>query len=121
MALRRAADRQGIKFVDEYSPALMVIIILLLILSIVNGVMSLHLLDYGAQEINPIMSFCLELSPWFFLASKFLLTSFGVMCLLVVSNSNVFDNRIRVRDFFPAMLFLYFMLTVWNSYLILIV
>ena len=121
MALRRATDRQGVHFVDEYSPALMGIIILLLILSIVDGVMLLHLLDHGAQEINPIMSFCLEVGPWFFLASKFLLTCFGLMCLLVVSNSYVFDNRLRVRDVFPAILFLYCMLTIWNSYLILIV
>jgi hypothetical protein len=118
-ALRRASDRQGIKFVDEYSPALMGMIILLLILSIVDGVMSLHLLELGVQEINPIMSLCLEVSPWFFLASKFLLTCFGVMSLLVVSSSYVFDNRIRVRDVFPAILFLYFMLTIWNSYLVL--
>ncbi len=106
---------------DEYSLALMGMIILLLILSIVDGVMSLHLQDYGAQEINPVMSFCLEVSPWFFLASKFLLTCFGAMSLLVVSNSCVFDNRIRVRDVFPVMLFLYCLLTIWNSYLLLTV
>jgi hypothetical protein len=119
--LRRTADKLGIKFVDEYNPALMGFIILLLILSICDGFMTLHLRDHGAYEINPIMSFCLELGPWFFLVSKVLLTCFGAMCLLVVSNSYVFNNRFQVRDIFPAMLFLYLMTIIWNSFLFAIV
>jgi len=115
--LRRAADRQGIQFVDEYSPELMGLIILLLILSIIDGFMTLHLLDHGAYELNPIMSFCLGLGPWFFLAGKFLLTCFGVICLLVPGNSCVFGNRIQAGDIFPAMLFLYLMVMAWNSFL----
>jgi hypothetical protein len=116
-ALRRTEDKQRLKFVDEYSPALMGFIVLLLILSIIDGFMILYLLDHGVYEINPIMSFCLELGPWFFLASKFLLTCFGATCLLVVSNSHVFGDRIHVRDIFPAMLFLYLMVLAWNSFL----
>jgi hypothetical protein len=119
--LRRAADKLGIKFVDEYNPTLMGFIILLLILSIGDGFMTLHLWDHGAYEINPIMSFCLELGPWFFLVSKFLLTCFGAMCLLVVSNSYVFNNRFQVKDIFPAMLFFYLMTMVWNFFLYAIV
>jgi hypothetical protein len=115
--LRRATDRQGIQFVDEYDRAFMGIVIFLVVLSIIDGFMTLHLLDRGAHEINPIMSVCLELGPWFFLASKFLLTCFGVMCLLVVSNSKVFGGRIQVKDVFPAMLFLYLVLMAWNSFL----
>jgi len=115
--LRRATDRQGIKFVDEYDQSFMGIVIFLVILSIIDGFMTLHLLDQGAHEINPIMSFCLELGPWFFLASKFLLTCSGVLCLLVVSNSRVFGDRIQVKDVFPVMLFLYLILMAWNSLL----
>ena len=96
-------------------------IILLLILSIIDGFMTLHLLNHGAREINPIMSSCLESGPWFFLSSKFLLTCFGAMCLLVVSNSYVFGNRLHVRDIFPAMLVLYLMMIVWDSFLYIIV
>lgn len=119
--LRRAADKQGLKFVGEYNPALLGFIVLLLIFSIIDGFMTLYLLDHGAHEINPIMSFSLRLGPWFFFASKFLLTCIGVMCLLVVSNSCVFDNRIQVGDVFPAMLFLYLMVMAWNSFLYLVV
>jgi len=115
--LRRTEDKQGLNFVDEYSPTLMGLIILLLILSIVDGLMTLHLLDNDVLELNPIMSFCLDLGPWFFLTTKFLLTCFGAICLLVVSNSYAFGGRIHVRDVFPAMVVLYLMVMFWNSFL----
>jgi hypothetical protein len=115
--LRRTADRQGLTFVDEYSPLLMGFIILLLILSVMDGLMTLHLLENNAHEINPIMSFCLHWGPWFFLATKFLLTCFGAICLLIVNNSYAFGGRIQVRDIFPAMICLYLMVMFWNSLL----
>jgi hypothetical protein len=115
--LRRAEDKHGLKYVDEYSPRLMGLIILLIILSIVDGLMTLHLMDKEVLELNPIMSFCLDLGPWFFLAAKFLFTCFGATCLLIVSNSYAFGGRIQVRDVFPAMVCLYLMVMFWNSFL----
>ncbi|MCK7512543.1 MAG: DUF5658 family protein [Desulfobacterales bacterium] len=102
---------------DAYDQAFMGVILFLVILSIIDGFMTLHLLDHGAHEINPIMAFCSGAGPMVFLASKFLLTCFGVMCLLVVSNSQIFGDRIQIRDVFPAMLFLYLILMAWNSFL----
>jgi hypothetical protein len=118
--LRRTEDKQGFRLVDEYSPTLLGLIILLLILSLVDGLMTLHLLDNDALELNPIMSFCLDLGPWFFLTTKFLFTCFGATCLLVVSNSYAFGGRIHVRDIFPAMISLYLMVMFWNSFLYII-
>lgn len=92
------------------------LIILLIILSIVDGLMTLHLLDNEVLELNPIMSFFLDLGPWSFLTVKFLLTCFGGTCLLVVSNSYAFGGRIHVRDVFPAMVSLYLMVMFWNSF-----
>jgi hypothetical protein len=117
MQVRRVQDRQGLSWVDEYSPRLMGLIILLIILSIVDGLMTLHLMDKDVLELNPIMSFCLELGPWFFLAAKFLFTCFGATCLLIVSNSYAFGGRIQVRDVFPAMVCLYLVVMFWNSFL----
>lgn len=115
--LRRTEDKQGLNVVDEYSPALMGLILLLLILSIVDGIMTLHLLDNEALELNPFMAFCLDLGPWFFLGAKFLLTCFGATCLLVVSNNHAFGGRIHVRDIFPAMITLYLMVMSWNAFM----
>lgn len=115
--MRSTEDKRGLHFVDEYSPNLMRLILLLLILSIVDGLTTLYLLKDDVFEINPIMAFCLDRGPWFFLATKFLLTCFGATCLLVVSNHRAFGGRIQVRDIFPAMVSLYLMVMVWNSFL----
>lgn len=114
--MRRAEDKHGFKHVDEYRPTLMGLILLLLILSIVDGLMTLHLLDNEVLELNPIVSFFLDLGPWFFLTAKFLFTCFGAICLLVVSNSYAFGGRIHVRDVFPAMISLYLMVMSWNFF-----
>lgn len=114
--MRRTEDKHGLKYVDEYSPTLMGLIILLLILSMVDGLMTLHLLDNDVLELNPIVSFFLDLGPWFFLTAKFLFTCFGAICLLVVSNSYAFGGRIHVRDVFPAMISLYLMVMSWNFF-----
>jgi hypothetical protein len=115
--LRRKEDKHALNFVDEYSPVLMGCIVAILLLSILDGFMTLYLLEHDMYEVNPVMSFCLSLGPWFFLCSKFLLTCFGAMCLLVVNNNQVFNDRIRVRDIFPALLFLYFLVIAWHSFL----
>jgi hypothetical protein len=117
MELRKTQHKQNISFVDEYSPTLMAFIILLLFLSILDGLLTLHFLDNSIDEINPIMSFCLDLGPWVSLASKFLLTCFGAICLLVVSNSYAFGGRIQVRDVFPALISLYLTVMFWNSFI----
>ncbi|MCU0558816.1 MAG: DUF5658 family protein [Desulfobacterales bacterium] len=115
--LRRKEDKHALLFVDEYSPALMGCIAALLVLSFLDGFMTLYLLEHDMYEVNPVMAFCLSLGPWFFLYSKFLLTCFGAMCLLVVNNNQVFNDRIKVKDIFPAILLLYFLVMAWHSYL----
>jgi len=115
--LRRTEDKQGLHFLNEYSSTVMGLILILLILSIVDGLTTLYFLKEDVLEINPIMSFCLDMGPWFFLATKFLLTCFGAACLLVVSSHRAFGGRIQVRDIFPAMVSLYLMVMVWNSFL----
>jgi|WetSurMetagenome_2_1015567.scaffolds.fasta_scaffold30973_3 hypothetical protein len=116
-SLRRAEDRRGLILVDEYSPRLVGFIVLLLALSVVDGFMILYLLNHGVYEVNPLMAFCLELGPSFFMASKFLLTGFGAGCLLVASHCQVFGGRVKVGDIFPAMICLYLMVMAWNSIL----
>ena len=93
-----------------------VYIILLLILSFLDGLITLNLLDNGGIEINPIMSLCLKVGPLFFLSCKTILTCFGVTCLLVVSNSYAFGGRIHVKTVFPAMVSLYLMIMFWSFF-----
>jgi Domain of unknown function (DUF5658) len=48
--------------------------ILLVILSLADGLFTLHLIQHGATEENPLMAYFLGRGPWPFMTAKFLLT-----------------------------------------------
>ena len=115
--IRREEDRRRFAVVDRYHSRLMLLIVLLICVSIIDGYLTLFLLDNGMYEVNPVMAYLLGLGPVVFLAGKFLLTCFGVTCLLVVSNSYMFGFRVHVRKILPVMLALYTVVVLWDTYL----
>ena len=76
MSARRDADKNYFIFVDRYSPWLLMLIVLLIILSLADAFFTLYLIDHGATEITPIMAYFLSLGPWPFIFSKYFLTCF---------------------------------------------
>lgn len=83
--LRRASDRRGLALLDYYHPSLLIPIILILVLSVVDALLTLFLMDNGAVELNPVMAFFIELGSLPFLMAKYTLTAFSV-CTVVVFN-----------------------------------
>jgi hypothetical protein len=116
-ALRRESDRHRFSPVDRYHSRLMLLIVVLTCLSITDGFLTLFLLDNGMYEMNPVMDFLLGLGPGVFMAGKFLLTTFGVTCLVIVSNSYMFGFRVHVKRLLPVMLALYAVVILWDTYL----
>jgi hypothetical protein len=111
-------DRGRIFFVDWYSPTLFVAILAGIFLSIVDGFLTLLLLDRGAYEVNPIMAYALSVSPSAFVASKYVLTCLAAMIVLMLRDVVV----VRKRKIPPhALLYLFvgaFALVVaWELYL----
>jgi len=78
----RQRNREFI-FVDQYHPWLLVAIMLLAILSISDGIFTLHLIEHGATEKNPLMEWFLSLGTTPFFTAKLLLTCTPVIFLLV--------------------------------------
>jgi len=120
-SLRREDDRRCFNLVDRYHRRLMLLIVLLMVLSIADGVLTLLLLENGMYEMNPVMAYALRLGPSAFLTGKYLLTSFGVACLVVFSNSHLFGFRLRVKKLLPLMIVLYAIVIAWDTYLALLV
>lgn len=54
---RRGGDKKEFIYVDQYQPWLLVIIVLVLVLSISDGLFTLHLINLGAVEKNPLMAY----------------------------------------------------------------
>jgi hypothetical protein len=61
---RRGSDKRQFIYVDQYRPWLLVAIMLLAILSLSDGLFTLHLIQRGANEVNPVMAWFLNLGAW---------------------------------------------------------
>jgi hypothetical protein len=114
---RRGDDKKEFIYVDQYRPWLLFVIILLLILSISDGLFTLHLIDRGAIEKNPLMAYFLSLGAWPFMTAKFLLTCSGILILLVFHNFYSSLLRTHIITFIPAFVAIFLVVLFWQLFL----
>jgi hypothetical protein len=114
---RRGNDKQEYIYVDQYHPWLLVAIMLLVILSISDGLFTLHLIDRGAYELNPIMAWFLDLGTWPFMIVKFLFTCLAILILLVFNNFYFRPLRIRVKTIIPTFIVVFMAVLCWQLFL----
>ena len=84
--IRRQEDSKRIFCVDHYSPELFFAIVSILLLCVIDALLTLTLLDRGAQEANPVMAYFLKFGPYTFFACKYLLAIIPVIILLMFRN-----------------------------------
>ena len=107
MANRRASEHRRPYFVDRFSPAMFVFLLMLLITSLVDAILTIQLIEAGAKEINPLMDRLLERGVLPFLLGKYVLTVAGLPLLLIFKNHYLFGTRIRVGHLIPLIVALY--------------
>ena len=83
--LRRESDRRKIVLLDYYSTKIFCAVVLILLLSLLDALLTLWLLDRGAVEINPAMAYFLNMSTNAFLIAKYLLTTISVVIIVVLN------------------------------------
>src|SRR5262245_30104047 len=108
--MRRAGDMARPFYVDRFGVTTLIFALLLLAFTFVDGVITLHLLDRGCCEINPIMSYLLSIGARPFLLGKYILTAAGLPVLLVFHNHPLFGTRLRVGYLLPVFNALYVIL-----------
>ena len=116
--IRRRADRQRIACVDRYQSSLFGIIVLILLLSVTDAILTILLISHGAVEINPIMAFYLELGPYPFLFVKYALTSVGLLILLVFRSRFLESMRMQTGTFLYVVLAAFLGVVSWEIFLI---
>ena len=85
--VRREVDKKTYILVDNYSPRLFLILLLLLLLSVTDAYLTLSLVKVSnATELNPIMALYLEHGTFTFFLEKFLFTSVAVFIFCVLNN-----------------------------------
>jgi len=118
---RREEDRTRAFFFDRYNQRIFAAITAILMLSIFDALLTLILIDRGSSELNPVMAYFLEYGPLPFVVAKYLLTSFGVVILLIFKN--VFLDRISIytNSLFPCVIFVFSTVILWELFLLLAV
>jgi hypothetical protein len=86
---RRATDR-FYTIVDWHSARVLALVLLILGLSILDGILTLMLMSQGASEVNPIMALFVPHNLGWFAAIKLTLTSLGAAVLVVCAKMRLF-------------------------------
>lgn len=94
---RRSSEAMPL-FVDWHHPWLFFLATATMLLSTLDASFTLQLLERGAYEANPVMALALEGGAAVFAASKMLLTGLGILMLVYLSRSRLFE-RIRTGLF----------------------
>jgi hypothetical protein len=90
---RRTSEGEAI-FTDYHHPWLFFLAISIMVLSGMDAVFTLQLLDLGAIELNPVMNAVIGKGPVTFALTKMFLTSFGILALVFLARSR-FMERFR--------------------------
>ena len=117
---RREEDKTRIFFFDRYNQRIFTAITAILMLSIFDALLTLILIERGSSELNPVMAFFLEYGPLRFIIAKYLLTSFGVVVLLIFKN--VFINKFNMytHSLFSCVILVFSTVIAWELFLLFI-
>lgn len=78
-------------YTDWHHPWLFFLAIGTMLLSCMDALLTLQLIDRGAVEINPVMAIVMDKGTLVFAATKMLLTGLGILVLVFMSRSRVFN------------------------------
>jgi hypothetical protein len=114
MRNRRADEHGRPYFVDRFSATTLTFILMLLIASLLDGILTIRLIEAGGREVNPVMNRLLDHGVLPFLLGKYLLTVVGLPVLLIFKNYYLFGTRVRVGYLIPSIVALYAVLIAYQ-------
>lgn len=114
-SLRRTADNhRAHAILDWYHPSLFFFIVVTYVLSGIDAILTLTLLELGvAEEANPFMHMLLAENIYLFAGVKALVTGLGLICLTAYSNQCLF-RRLRVDRLIYGLFATYTLLVVYE-------
>lgn len=118
MTVRRDEEREGAYFVDRFDAVTFALILALLALTLIDGLLTIELLDVNSEEFNPLMDHLLSLSHGAFLMGKYVLTAAGLPFLIVYKNYPMFGTRFRVGYLLHVFVGLYLALITYQLVLL---
>lgn len=116
--VRRKEDLQHAFYFDRYSSHLFAAIVAILLLSVLDALLTLHLIGKGSTEMNPVMAFFLRFDPIVFMGAKYFLTCFGVVILLLLRNVVRKRSITHAQNLFSYIIAVFTTVILWELYLI---
>ena len=116
--IRRQDDKDRIFLVDRYSTTIFAAIVLILFFSVIDGLLTIILLGYGAKEINPLMAYLLEIEPKLFMTIKYLLTCVSLVIFLIFRNVLLQGIRIYSSMLFSIFICIFVTVIMWELFLL---
>jgi Domain of unknown function (DUF5658) len=116
--VRRGAEREGPFFTDRFDALTLAFIVAVLVLCILDGVLTIQLLDVNSEEANPVMRFLLDRGHLLFLVGKYVITAAGLPFLVVYKNWPFFGTRFRAGFLLPVFLGLYLGLVAYQVHML---
>ena len=101
----------------RYPTRLLAYILIILLLSCLDAFFTLHLLDIGAAETNPVMAFFLCFGPTVFMIVKYGITA---VCVLVIlfGTIRMGEKKKQLADrLFCLLVVAYGIVIIWELYL----
>lgn len=118
---RRCARRSGCDYyLDWYDPKLVFTGIAVMVMSYLDALFSLMLLDRGAEEANFFMARLMQTSDELFIAIKLAVTALAVICLMMHAHFRIW-RIISVKHLLQAIVILYGMLIGYELILLAVV
>jgi Domain of unknown function (DUF5658) len=115
---RRQEDQHRTFYFDRYSSKLFAAIVAILFLSVLDALLTLHLIESGSTELNPIMSHFLKYGPFVFMVAKYFLTCTGIIILLLFRNAFLKRSATHTRHLFSYIIGAFSTVIVWELFLI---
>jgi hypothetical protein len=117
-SMRRADDRNRIAIFDRYKSPLFIGMMIVLSLSIFDGILTLILLSQGAKELNPVMRYYLNHGPQVFILVKYGLTVLPMLIILFANEALTSRYRIGASMFFYGFAAFFASVVIWEFYLL---
>lgn len=110
--VRRAHEKRSHLFVDLYSTRLLFLVVTIIVLSCIDGYLTLLLIEKGkVVEANPVMAALLSYGIFSFLFVKYIVTAVALCVLCLLKNARI--TRISL----PLALKLYLCVIIYEIYL----
>jgi hypothetical protein len=115
---RRAEDSRIYCKVDRYSPKTLAIILSILMLSTIDAIFTLKLINEGATELNPLMAYYLNQGPLVFFWAKYTLTAASTLLIFFNQDLYIIKNKVPMKVLYLFMIIPYALVIQWELYLI---